>query len=87
MFAVSWIVDTPSGKKGRMFFGGDRRFNAAEQTSIIDNASQYHTTEEAEAVIVAYAAKNPDLLGRFEVVLVKYRDVGYGKMKAYWERV
>ena len=87
MFAVSWIVDTPSGKKGRMFYGGDRRFGSAEQTGLLDLARQYHTEEEAEAVILAYAAKNPELLGRFEVVLVKYRDVGYGKMKAYWERV
>jgi hypothetical protein len=87
MFAVSWTVDTPSGKPGRMFYGGIQRFGLAEQTSILDNASHYHTREEAETMMVSYAAKNPELLGRFEVVLVKYKDVGYGKMKAYWERV
>ena len=87
MFAVSWIVDTPSGKPGRMFYGGKNRFQAGEQTGLLDNAAQYHTREEAEGVLFAFAAKNPELLGRFEVVLVKYRDVGYGKMKAYWERV
>lgn len=87
MFAVSWIVDTPSGKKGRMFYGGVQRFGSAEQTALLEMASHYHTREEAEAVLFTYAAKNPELLGRFELVLVKYKDLGYGKMKAYWERV
>ncbi len=87
MFAVSWIVDQPSGKPGRMFYGGDKRFGSAEQTSLLELARHYHTQEEAEGVALAYAAKVPELLGRFEVVLVKYKDVGYGKMKPYWERV
>lgn len=87
MFAVMWTVDQPSGKPGKMFFGGIQRFGVSEQTSILEYAAHYHTREEAESILFSYAAKNPELLGRFEVVLVKYKDVGYGKMKAYWERV
>jgi hypothetical protein len=86
MFAVSWKVVGPDGKPGRMFLA-EEYCPTGEQTAILGSAMQYRTVEEAEVAAFNYAAKVPDLLGRFEVVAVKYRDMGYGKMKPYFERV
>jgi hypothetical protein len=58
-----------------------------DKTSMVANARQYSTFDAAEAAAFLYAATRPELLGRFEIVVVKYRDEGYGKMKPYWERV
>lgn len=59
---------------------------AGEQTAILGSAKEYSTSEDAEAAMFIYAAAHPELLGRFEVVTVEYRDVGYGKMKPYLVR-
>ena len=86
MFAVSWKVETQSGQKGRMFLA-EEYCPTGEQTAILGSAKQYRTVEDAESADFTYAATHPELLGRFEVVTVKYRDLGYGKMKPYLERV
>lgn len=89
MFGVMWKVDVRGGGEGTMFLADSKRMWSpdVEQTSILNKALAFDTIPEAEAAAVLYGAKNPELIGRFKVVTIRFKDDGYGKMRPYYTEV